>query len=105
MGLAYSLRYLETNNKPDDCKHKQDILSERNSVLSDSGLLRLHKELLKNKIHNNQIDVKRMKYNNMLLRQMYDIQSENVLELQLENDMLKKSLEKYKNLYRQLTIK
>lgn len=103
MGTSYSLQYTEHNDEQFDCK--QEIIPKTSKLVSDSGIALLRGELLKNEIHNNQVDVKKRKYNNLLLRQINDNHMENIIQLQLENDILKKSLEKYKNLYRQLTIK
>ena len=74
-------------------------------ILLDKSVTQLNKELLKNEIHNNDINNKKQKINNMLLKELFDTQKSNISDLHLENEMLRTDLEKYKSLYYELEKK
>ena len=102
MGSIYSLHY--TSDDIEQCETKCEII-QKPTILLDKSLSRLNKELLNNEIYNNDINNKKQKMNNMLLKEVFNTQKSNICDLQLENEMLRTDLEKYKLLYYELDKK
>lgn len=99
MGTTYSLYQTISDIEKHDNKKKEDDNSKRERILSDKNILNLRGILLENEIYNNNIDKKKRKTRNILLKEIIQTQKENILQLQTDNDILRNDVEIYKRLY------
>lgn len=74
-------------------------------LITHEGKKTLHLELLKANMHNKEIDDKKLQINNFVTGHVVGTQSDNLMQLQFENDMLRKTVEKYRTLYNDLSKK
>lgn len=90
-------------------KNNEDVeeyeSNKTRKLISVGGINNLHRELLKNEIYNKKIDNVKHGFNNKFLREINDAQKANIEELQLENELLRNNLQKYRILYFELKNK